>query len=182
MKRIHILGASCCGTTTLGRALAQALNARHLDSDDFFWLPTDPPYRVARPAPLRLALLRDEMDAAPAWVLSGSMCPWGDSLMSRLDLVVFLTVPTELRMTRLHAREVARYGQTPLAPGGDRYAQFQAFAAWAASYDTGGLDKRSRARHEEWITRLQCPVLRLSGAMPTENQLSAIADFAERHG
>ncbi|MFT4171931.1 MAG: AAA family ATPase [Rhodocyclaceae bacterium] len=181
MKRIHILGASCCGTTTLGRALAQTMAASHLDTDDFFWLPTDPPYRMSRPAPLRLALLRDAMDAAPSWVLSGSMCPWGDSLMPRLDLVVFLTASTELRLARLRAREIARYGEAILAPGGAMHAHHEAFIAWAANYDNGGLDKRSRARHEEWITRLACPVLRLPGDMPTADQLAAIAEVAAAH-
>ena len=40
MQRIHILGASGSGTTTLGRALAERLQCRHFDTDDYFWLPT----------------------------------------------------------------------------------------------------------------------------------------------
>ena len=43
IHRIHILGASGSGTTTLGRALAARLQCPHFDTDDCFWLPTDPP-------------------------------------------------------------------------------------------------------------------------------------------
>ena len=40
-RRIHIVGASGAGVTTLGRAVADALAIPHHDTDDFFWLPTD---------------------------------------------------------------------------------------------------------------------------------------------
>lgn len=39
VKRIHILGASGVGTSTLGKALADKLNYCHLDTDDYYWLP-----------------------------------------------------------------------------------------------------------------------------------------------
>ena len=44
IRRIHILGASGSGTTALGQALAEHLRCPHFDTDDYFWLPTDPPY------------------------------------------------------------------------------------------------------------------------------------------
>src|SRR5438128_874343 len=44
VQRLHILGASGSGTTTLGRALAEGLQCPHFDTDDYFWLPTDPPF------------------------------------------------------------------------------------------------------------------------------------------
>lgn len=46
---IHIFGASGSGTSTLGRAVAAGLGWRFLDTDDFFWLPTDPPFTTPRP-------------------------------------------------------------------------------------------------------------------------------------
>ena len=53
--RIHILGASGTGTTTLASAIAAKHGHRHLDIDDFFWVPTDPPYREIRPRDQQLA-------------------------------------------------------------------------------------------------------------------------------
>ena len=41
---IHIFGASGCGTTTLGDAVAEKLPLTHFDVDDFYWRPTDPPF------------------------------------------------------------------------------------------------------------------------------------------
>ena len=48
--RIYITGASCAGVTTLGSALARALDAVHVDVDDYYWLPSDPPFSRKRPS------------------------------------------------------------------------------------------------------------------------------------
>ena len=39
---IHIFGASGSGTTTLAEKTSRELGYFHLDTDDYFWLPTDP--------------------------------------------------------------------------------------------------------------------------------------------
>ena len=41
---IHIFGASGSGTTTLGRAIHETFRHAHLDTDNYFWISTDPPY------------------------------------------------------------------------------------------------------------------------------------------
>ncbi len=62
--RIHITGASGSGTTTLGRALAAELSCPHFDSDDYFWLPTDPPYTTQRDSEERNRRLLDSAACA----------------------------------------------------------------------------------------------------------------------
>ncbi len=47
-SRLHITGASGAGTTTLGAALAETFGCPHHDADDFYWLPSDSPYREER--------------------------------------------------------------------------------------------------------------------------------------
>lgn len=44
--RIHVFGAAGAGVTTLARALADHLGHRHLDADDYLWMPTEPPYQI----------------------------------------------------------------------------------------------------------------------------------------
>jgi adenylate kinase family enzyme len=45
--RILITGASGCGTTTLGRALADKLRLPFFDVDDYYWLPIEKYSRIA---------------------------------------------------------------------------------------------------------------------------------------
>ena len=177
-ERIHIVGASGSGTTALAAAIAARHGHRHLDTDDFYWLPTDTPYREKRPRGSRLALLRDALAASPRWVLSGSLCGWGDPLIPEFELVVFLVVPSDVRLTRLRAREIARYGRDAIAPGGSRHQAYVEFLDWCAGYDGGGLDMRSRALHEAWLAALPGPVLRLEGDRPVGDQLRRV----ELHG
>ena len=47
--RIYITGASCAGVTTLGHNLATRLGIRQVDVDDFYWMPTNPPFTTKRP-------------------------------------------------------------------------------------------------------------------------------------
>lgn len=163
VARVHIFGASGSGTTTLGAALAHALGAEHLDSDDYFWMPTDPPYVDKRPPAERLDMLRNDLPRGESWVLSGSLCGWGDALIPSFTLAVFLWLDPALRLARLEAREMAEFGDR-LAPGGDMHEAHDAFMSWAASYDDGDLSTRSRALHERWMATLPCPVLRLDAA------------------
>src|SRR5690349_3503998 len=100
---IHITGASGSGVSTLGAALAERLGAPQFDVDDFFWMPTDPPFTDKRPVAERLALLEERL-VGDRWVLSGSLVGWGDPLTRRFDLVVFLYTPADIRMARLRAR------------------------------------------------------------------------------
>lgn len=172
--RIHILGASGSGTTTLGRALAEALHCPHLDADDFFWLPTEPPFQRVRDRNERQRLLGEALAKSASWVLSGSLCGWGDRFIPTFDLVVFLWIPHDARMRRLREREAGRYGQDAIGPGGCMHQQHAEFLAWAGAYDEGDLTMRSRRLHEAWLGQLKCPVLCLEGEMPTEAQMADV--------
>jgi adenylate kinase family enzyme len=177
VPRIHILGASGSGTTTLAMALARRHRLDHLDTDDFFWQPTDPPFSIKRPADERLALLAAALDAAASgWVLSGSLAGWGDPLIARFDLVVFLFVEPAIRLARLNERERRRYGDA-IAPGGPMHETHVAFMRWSAAYDSAGMEMRSRALHEAWLARLPGAVLRLDGAQPIETLVERVERF-----
>ena len=173
IHRIHILGASGSGTTTLGRALAARLQCAHVDTDDYFWLPTDPPFTQRRERTERAHLLMDALTAHDAWVVSGSLCGWGDVAIPLFELVVFLSIPSEVRMAHLHRREHTRFGERIL-PGGDMYESSQAFLAWAASYDEGGLDIRSRRLHDQWLGTLPCPILCFEGEYTIEEHIAVL--------
>ena len=87
-RRVHVMGASGSGTTTLGRALAAHWGAVHLDADDYYWLPTSPPYRHKRPAAERLARLQGAMTSAARVVVSGSVMGWGDEVEEAFDIAI----------------------------------------------------------------------------------------------
>ena len=103
--RIHIFGASGSGTTTLGRAFAGRLECPHFDTDDYFWELTTPPFQKARQCEDRQARLSAALSASNAWILSGSLCGWGDPFIPLFNIAVFLTAPKDIRLARLQERE-----------------------------------------------------------------------------
>lgn len=176
--RIHIVGASGSGTTTLAAAIAASWGHRQLDTDDYFWLPTQPPYQTTRPRDERLSMLGTSFSESESWVLGGSLCGWGDPLIPQFSLVIFLYVSTEIRIERLKAREISRYGSTAISPGGLMHQTHLEFIDWASRYDTGGPEMRSRTMHEQWLSQLTCPVIRLDGRSSVADNLKAIeAEF-----
>lgn len=170
---LYIFGASGSGTTTLGRAAGEALGWRHFDIDDYYWLPTDPPFTTARPREERLPLLLEHMRGASGAVLTGWGEGWVYPLIPEFTLAVRLTLEKELRLERLEARERASFGGR-LDPGGDMYENYLAFMEWAAKFDTGGLDMRSKASLDNWQARMTCPVLTLDSACSVEDNLARV--------
>jgi len=173
MPRIHILGASGSGTSTLGTALARRLGVRHTDADSLYWVPTDPPYTTPRPAEDRQALLLRTLPASGHWVFSGAATKWAAPLEPHYDLVVFLRLDPEVRMARLRRREAARFGARIL-PGGDMAAINDGFIAWADSYDTAGTLRHGLVTHEAWLADQPAPVLRLDSQFPVADLVAAV--------
>ncbi len=177
--RIHVFGASGSGTTTLGREVADRLNVRFFDSDDYFWERTEPPFTVPRPRDERSALLLRDVSDASRWVLSGSMIGWGDALVSSFTLAVYLRIDPEVRMQRIVARERLRYGAR-IEAGGDMHEQSKTFLEWARRYDTAGLEQRSAMLHEFWMKSLPCRLLRIEHDAPTSVWADAVLNALDR--
>jgi adenylate kinase family enzyme len=173
MPRIHILGASGSGTSTLGSALARRLGVKHADSDSLYWLPTDPPYTTLRPAEDRQALLLRTLPIDGSWVFSGAATKWAAPLEPHYDLVVFLRLDPAVRMARLRRREAARFGDRIL-PGGDMAEISAAFIAWAEAYDTASSLRRGLVTHEAWLADQPAPVLRLDTRAPVQDLVAAV--------
>ncbi len=175
MDRIHIVGASGSGTSTLAAALAPRFGHAHVDTDDYYWEPSDPPFQHVRERGARTALLATALDARPRWVLSGSLCGWGDVFIRRFELVIFLAVPSDVRMARLRARERVRYGAA-VDPGGAMHQTSTEFLDWAARYDEAGMEIRSRQLHEAWLAALPCPTFRLEGLATVDEHMALVAE------
>ncbi len=175
--RIHVFGASGSGTTTLGSAVASALGARFLDTDAYYWVATDRPFTTKRDPAERIAGIERDIAGHADWVLAGSLCSWGDPLVPRFTLAVFLHLDPEVRMARLVERERGRYGPR-IRPGGDMHAAHVAFIDWARSYDHARAPVRSLDLHERWMAALSCPVLRLDASRPVEALCAAVVALA----
>ena len=162
--RVLVTGASGSGSTTLGRALSRELKVAFFDTDDYFWLPSEPPYQRQRDPGARLSLLVADLAKAPHAIASGSVIQWGRELEDSFSLIVFLTLQAELRLSRLRKRELARFGRAD-----------EKFLGEAAQYDEGRSDENSRIGDERWLAERSCPVLRIEGDIPVRERVARVA-------
>lgn len=170
---IHIFGASGSGTTTLAKALSKKLNCDYFDSDNYFWEKTDPPFKIKRTTAERQKLLEKDLLGSDSFVLSGSLCGWGDKFIPMFDLVVYLWIPEDIRIERIKKREVERYGDK-IKVGGPMYESSVVFIEWASNYDNGDIHMRSRKSHELWLVNIPCDVLRIEEDVEVSEKIARI--------
>jgi len=178
IMKIHVMGASCAGSTTLGNTLAKRLGYTYLDTDAYYFVPSDIPFSVRRDPAERIAMMKADFEANDDVIVGGSLVSWGDDWHTRFDLVVFLYVPHDIRMQRLHARELERYGDK-IFTDPYRAAQYKKFTAWATGYDDNSTDGRNLNVHQVWLGKLNCPILKIEGDTSVDERVKRVMDFIE---
>ena len=156
---VLITGASGSGTTTLGKYVADKLKWNFIDADDYYWLPTDPPYEQERDSIERLELILGEIKKHDSNVIAGSVMEWGKIIEESFDLIAFLYLDTSIRVDRLKVREKANLGRVD-----------PEFIRWASEYDTGPEYGRSYAKHRTWLAKRKCRVIIIEGDLTTEKR------------
>ena len=172
--RIHVFGASGSGTTTLGAAIARKLDIPHVDVDDYYWQPSDPPFQSKNEPSHRVAAIREAIGCKNEWVLSGSIVSWGSSIAENFTCAIFLELDPTERMNRLRQREQELYGNR-IVPGGDMHADHRSFMNWAQAYDTATSGIRCRQVHIDWMADLHCPVVVLDSTRPVSDLLMELS-------
>jgi adenylate kinase family enzyme len=155
--RILITGAAGAGTTTLGKAVASKMGWNFIDADDYYWLPTKPPYQAQRDHSSRLEMILDEFDKHENSVVAGSIMNWGSQLEDFFDLIVFLYLDESIRVERLKIREKKELG-------------------WASEYDVGPSYGRSLTRHKKWLSERKCKILKLEGDLSVQQRCELLIE------
>ena len=84
-------------------------------------------------------------------------------------------------MARLMEREINRFGLEAISPGGWFHDNHLEFISWAEKYDYAGTDMRSRALHEQWISKLPCRVIRFEQPLSDLEQAVSIEEVLDMH-
>lgn len=175
---IHIFGASGSGTSSLGEKLSKEFGYTLMDTDSYFWMPTEPPFTQIRPRQERVERMIQDIRLSENVVISGSLSDWGYDIFPFFTLAVRIEMEQSLRMERLIQREKAKYGSR-IEAGGDMYEHHIAFMEWARAYDSGGMDMRSKALHDVIQKQFPCDVLCLNGADSLESHFKKVQSYLE---
>ncbi len=164
---ILICGLNGVGKSTLGKALAEKLNFYFIDNEDLYFPKTDSHYLYASPRTREEVerLLFSEIKAHEDFVFASVKGDYGKTVLSLFQYAILIEVPREIRIERVQSRSFQKFGNRMLS-GGDLYEQEERFFEFVKS--------RAENTVEEWIQSLNCPVIRIDGTKPVEENVNLI--------
>lgn len=164
---IIVCGLNGSGKSTLGKALAEKLGFRFIDNEDLFFPKTDPHYLYALPRTHEEAeaLLIQEVRTHKNFVFAAVKGHYAEGILPPYQYAVVIEVPKAIRLQRVKDRSFRKFGSRML-PGGDLYEQEKAFLDMVSA--------RSAYYVEEWVQTLKCPILRVDGTKPIDENVALI--------
>ncbi|MDD7793144.1 AAA family ATPase [Clostridium sp. 'White wine YQ'] len=168
MQGIIVFGANGSGKSTLGRELANILNFKYMDIEDYHFEKSEFPYTIERANEDCLNLMLADIKKHHSFVISAVTGDFGDTIPQLYELAVFISAPIELRIKRIEQREYEKHGER-IREGGDMHEQHLKFVDFVAS--------RPLSKIEQWGEMLMCPVICVDG---TEDWRINAVNIAER--
>ena len=164
---IQICGLNGCGKSTIGRALARETGFYFIDNENLFFSRTDAhePYANPRSRSEAEKLLMDEVSAHENFVFAAVRGDYGKDIASFYQWVVVAEAPLEIRLQRVRSRSFQKFGNRML-PGGELYESEEAFFRM--------IEARREDYVESWVKTLSCPVIRIDGTRPVEDNVRLI--------
>ncbi len=164
---IIICGLNGAGKSTIGKVLAKELNFYFIDIEELYFPKTDPHYTYASPRTRKEVeqLLFREMNAHRDFVFASVKGNYGENICLFFQYAVFIDAPKDIRLQRVKERSFHKFGSRML-PGGDLYEQEEAFFRFVKS--------RAENTVKKWVQSLSCPVIRVDGTKPIEENVRFI--------
>ena len=164
---IVVCGLNGAGKSTLGKVLAEKLNFYFVDIEDLCFPKTDSDYIYTSPRThneVEKLFLR-EMKEHENFVFASVKGDYGEAIHPFFQYAVLLDVPKDIRIQRVINRSYQKFGNRML-PGGDLHEQEELFFDFVKS--------RAENTVEEWVQSLPCPIIRVDGTKPIEENINDI--------
>lgn len=175
MQHILVFGAPGAGSTTFAQELAAKVQLPCHDLEDFFSAPKKEFYprpQVESETERFYKTLKEQSQ----WILSGSIALWDTEITELLHGVIYLQMIRTKRLQRLKEREIQKHGEKIADSSTKEFKSFNQYMYWASQFDQGGLERESKILHENWLSKRECPVLRLDASLPLEQSLSTVLE------
>ena len=167
---IIICGLNGSGKSTLGKALAKELDYHFIDNEYLFFSRTEnnQPYANPRSRGEAEQIFAQEVSEHDSFVFAAVTGDYGKDIHNLYQYAILLEVPKDIRMQRIKNRSFQKFGNRML-PGGDLYESEEAFFKF--------VEERPEDHVENWLETLKCPVIRVDGTKPVEENIAFIMSF-----
>ncbi len=170
---ILVCGLNGAGKTTFGRALAERLNYRFIDSEELYF-PDGYSYANPRSSEEARAALAELMEKhGGRFVLTSVRANFCGDLVRHFDLAVLVSAGREERLARVRVRSREKFGERML-PGGDMYEAQAEFLETVDNRSEDYAEAHLRKMLDEG--RMCCPVVRIDGSGSRENLRQSVEE------
>ena len=107
----------------------------------------------------------EEVSRHPNFVFAAVNGDYGKDIIPMYDYIVVVEVPKKVRSQRVRNRSFQKFGNRMLI-GGDLHAQEEAFFQM--------VDSRQDDFIEIWLQSVNCPIIRVDGTKPIEDNVKYI--------
>lgn len=172
---IQICGLNGCGKSTVGRALAKEMGFHFIDNENLYFSRTDmnEPYTNAKSRDEVEKLLMREVHEHDHFVFAAVKGDYGKEIIPMYKYVVLMEVPREIRLQRVRNRSFQKFGNR-ISEGGDLYEQEEFFFHM--------VESRHEDYVENWVQTLNCPVIKVDGTKPVEENIALIIKQIRKSG
>ena len=161
---ILICGLNGAGKSTIGRMLADRMGYEFIDNEDLWFPKTDSSYTFSGPRSEEevIRLLEERISGNNRFIFAAVKGNYGDKLTASLDHIVLVEVPKQIRSRRVRDRSYQKFGDRIL-PGGDLHEKEEKWFSLT--------DSRPDAYVTDWLETVDCPVIRIDGTRPVEENV-----------
>lgn len=168
---IIVCGMNGSGKSTLGKVLAQKLNFLFIDNEDLFFSARENGYHSPRTKKEATDILMGKVSQNRDFIFAAVTGNYGDDILSLYDYAVLIETPKEDRLYRVKKRSHDKFGKR-VDIGGDLYESEKSFWDFVAD--------RPENYAEDWIKTLTCPVIRIDGTKPVEENVNYIIEQMQK--
>jgi adenylate kinase family enzyme len=147
LRRVVVLGGSCAGKSTCGRALADRLGVPHIELDALFWLPGwhEPETALFR------SKVQEALETSDRWVVSGNyLAKTQDLTWPLADTAIWLDLPLRTTVPRILRRSWRRWRQHELLWGTNHERFWPQLKLWSPKDSLIAYSlRRERGRRRE---------------------------------